>query len=83
MTYHLTVFIWFILLWVSDSSDTTAMESFCVMIVNLSLNYVLLEDDMSCIMSCNMNCNMRISCRVVQFDILTFSFKSSQFTQAL
>ena len=39
------------------------------------LNYVFLED--------NMSCNMRIRCRVVQFDILTFSFKISTFSQAL
>jgi hypothetical protein len=75
MTCHLTVCIWFILLWVSDSSDTTAMEFFCVLLVSLSLNYVFLEDDMSC--------NMRIRCRVVQFGILIFPFKISKFNQAL
>jgi hypothetical protein len=55
MMYHLAVFIQSILFWVSDSSDTTALEIFCVLVVSLSLNYVFLEDDMSC--------NMRIRSR--------------------
>ena len=75
MPYHPTVLVQFILLWVSDSSDIMAMEFFCVLIVSLSLNYVFLEDDMSC--------NMRIKCRVVQFGSLTFSLKMSKFSQAL